>query len=173
MKVVEDVVLVVRVVEDVVVVVRVVEDVVVVVEDDVLVDTVLLEVDDEVVEVVVEVVLVGVSVDVLILVLVTVLVEDIVLVEEVVVVEEVVGVGASTTTRAVSPVGATVNPSLWAVALLKYSPGSDDTVTEKCRLTLPAFPFVAPGTTKGPDQVSVCPTTLGSAVVSPCVEPAT
>ena len=69
---------------------------------------------------------------------------------------------------AVLPVGATLNDPPSAVALLKYCPGVDDTVTLKCRA---AFPPAA--AENGPDQVSTWAEMVGLALVTPVARPAT
>jgi hypothetical protein len=73
---------------------------------------------------------------------------------------------------AVGPVGVTETSGPAAPALLKYVSGVVETMTLKCRVSVPGEPL-AGGTVNDPPQLKLCPTIVGSAVVAPVVEPGT
>src|SRR6476620_5205701 len=72
---------------------------------------------------------------------------------------------------AVGPEATTVRPVPAAVALFRYVPAVDETLTRKCSVIEPGVE-VAAGTVNVPDHVSVEPLIVGFAVVAPVVEPA-
>ena len=79
-----------------------------------------------------------------------------------------VGVGADTTIGATSIAGTTSTLVVVAVARFRYVPGVLETVTPKCRVTLPFA-----GTGMKSHQVSVLPATSGLNDMSPVVLPGT